>query len=305
MGSELSRGFIFGRKSAFNSPDIESKKFLADATQGITFYSEIASSGLSGQYFYKAFAENPEGINYGEEKQFTLPRITAGNSWQDGLRLDGSDEWWKSDWFGAFYTDLYPWVYHSNLGWVFVYENSAHGAWLYHERIGWIWTMPGVFPSLYINMREEWTYLNTERMNTTLYDYSRLEWFEPDKPIKVLGTISPLKGGSILGLGHYYRWDSVILEAKPNANFNFGGWSGDLNGVDERIVFEAVEDVNVEASFLLLPSAANNGKEVVEGALRALEKMESLTDSEKKKSIVELLILGKSQTSGLSIETSE
>jgi hypothetical protein len=65
--------------------------------------------------------------------------------------------------------------------------------------------------------------------------------------------------------------------------------------------FEAVRDMQVEASFLAIPSANSSAQEVVSGAVQVLEKMDHLTETEKKKSLAELLIFGKSATSGLSI----
>ena len=68
--------------------------------------------------------------------------------------------------------------------------------------------------------------------------------------------------------------------------------------------FEAIRNMEVDASFYSAPSAGTPAKEVVSGAAKALDKMD-LTEAEKKKSMAELLIFGKSKTSGLSIETSE
>jgi len=59
--------------------------------------------------------------------------------------------------------------------------------------------------------------------------------------------------------------------------------------------------MQVEASFLAIPSANSSAQEVVSGAVQVLEKMDHLTETEKKKSLAELLIFGKSATSGLSI----
>ena len=70
-------------------------------------------------------------------------------------------------------------------------------------------------------------------------------------------------------------------------------------------VFEAIKNIEVDASFIPLPSSTTTNKEVVEGAMKALNKMDSLTEAEKKKSISELLIFGISPTSGLSIIKSE
>jgi hypothetical protein len=212
--------------------------------------------------------------------------------------------WHRSPWFGYYFADFYPWVYHQNLGWVFVHVDSQWGAWLYHERLGWVWTTPDIFPSFFMGRRNEWTFLDTTREKTTMYDYLNQAWFEPDTPISIFGNALPSNGGEINGLGDYYRWDLVTLEAKPSANFNFGGWSGDISGVKKSQTFEAIRNMEVDASFIPLPSAGTPAKEVVSGAAKALDKMD-LTEAEKKKSIAELLIFGKSPTSGLSIETSE
>jgi len=238
------------------------------------------------------------------EKVFTLPKISTGKDWRDGMQVENFTHWWESDWLGLFYTELYPWVYHQKLGWVFVNVDSLQGAWLYRERLGWLWTMPNVFPSLHMSERKEWTYLDTTRERTTMYDYINQAWFEPDTPISILGMASPSNGGEIKGLGSYYRWDPIILEAKPSANFNFGGWSGDLIGVKKTHTFEAIRSLEIEASFIPLPSAGTSGKEVVNGVAKALDKMD-LTEPEKKKSMAELLIFGESKTSGLSIGGSE
>ena len=304
VGNQLKRGFLFGRNPITDINDPGLSTISAGTGESVTFSTLLESDDLGGGYSFMAFAENQEGINYGVEQEFTLPRITAGDGWTDGMQLGDSDTWWRSDWFGLFYTELYPWIYHQNLGWVFVNVDSTRGAWLYHERLGWVWTMPEIFPSLFMAKRNEWTYVDTTREKTTMYDYINQAWFEPDTPISILGKALPENGGEIKGLGSYYRWDPVTLEAKPAANFNFGGWSGDLSGVQKTHIFEAIRNMELDASFIPLPSPGTSGKEVVSGAAKALDKMD-LTETEKKKSMAELLIFGKSKTSGLSIDGSE
>ena len=70
-------------------------------------------------------------------------------------------------------------------------------------------------------------------------------------------------------------------------------------------VFEAIKNMEVDVSFIPLPSSTTTNKEVVEGSMKALNKMDNLNEAEKKKSISELLIFGISPTSGLSIIKSE
>lgn len=210
--------------------------------------------------------------------------------------------WKKAGWFGFFFADFYPWVYHSRLGWIFVTENSEMGAWFHRENLGWIWTNPNVFPALFMSDREQWVYLDMEQARTTLYDYLNREWFELDRPYAILGGAVPGNGGDIAGLGYYYRWQTVRMEARASNNFNFAGWGGDLKGMDAVQEFQAFRDMKVEASFMPLPAPGASAKEVVSGAVMVLEKMDNLTETEKKTSIAELLIFGESKTSGLSIK---
>ena len=210
--------------------------------------------------------------------------------------------WKKAGWFGLFFADFYPWVYHQGLGWIFVTENSQKGAWFHRENLGWIWTNPEVFPALFMADHEQWIYLDMEKVTTTIYDYLRGEWFELDKPYAILGGAVPGNGGDVAGLGYYYRWQTVRLEARASNNFNFAGWGGDLTGMNKVQEFQAFRDMQVEASFMPLPAPGASAKEVVSGAVMVLEKMDNLTEIEKKKSIAELLIFGKSETSGLSIQ---
>ena len=230
-----------------------------------------------------------------------VPRIVSSGEWVDGSQVDEFSGWWQSSWFGLYNGQFYPWVYHQNLGWVYVNSGSSEGSWLYHNRLGWMWTMPDVFPYLYLNKRDSWTYLSPERSKTTIYDYDEAEWFEPDTPIEIIGINDLPAGGEILGSGSYYRWDKVTLEARPNDNYNFAGWSGDFISMDPKIEFEALRHVEVKASFLALPSGSTSSTEVINGAREILNQMEHLTDAEREKSLAELLIYGKSATSGLSI----
>ena len=193
---------------------------------------------------------------------------------------------------GAFYAESYPWIYHQNLGWLFVHFDSPLGTWMYHERLGWLWTMPDVFPHLFLPKRNQWFHVSQSTSKTTIYDYQEQEWFEPDTPIRIFTEEEFHFGGEVTGYGYYYRWDPVILEARANANYNFAGWSGDINSMEKHIEFEALRDLKIDASFLAIPSANSSTTETIEN-FHVLNKMEHLSDAEKR-SIAELLIFGTS-----------
>jgi hypothetical protein len=226
---------------------------------------------------------------------------TSGLELFDGQKVDGLSDWWNSQWFGSFYTAYYPWVYNQGIGWVYVSTDQTFGTWLYRERLGWIWTMKDVFPALYMNKRKEWTFLDTSRSSTTLYDYSYLTWFELDTPVRITAGVTPSNGGTLSGLGYYYRWEDVMLEAKPKAGYNFGGWSGGLSSIEKVQNFEATQNLVLDVSFIPILSDSVGSSEALDWAIKAINKMDHLTDDQKKKSIIELYSSGKSSTSGLSI----
>ena len=224
------------------------------------------------------------------------------DNWMVATPVEGLYGWWESQWMGFYSADSYPWIYHQNLGWIFVSIESSEVIWFYHSRLGWLWTNPYQFPYLYLDKRDQWIYLNQSAAKTTVYDYQEEEWFEPDTPIEIFGEVTPSNSGDVIGFGNYYRWETVRLEAKAKSDSNFAGWSGDLNSMETVIEFEAIRNSMIDASFLIIPSGNTSGAEIVSKIKQIVEKMDHLTDAEKEKSIAELLIFGTSSTSGHSIK---
>lgn len=245
----LTFGFFIDREPITNLAAETVRKVIVTSLEESYFKVEMIPDSLGGHYYFIAFAENLEGIDYGVEQSFVIPRIISNGEWVDGGPLDKFTGWWKSSWFGIYNGQFYPWIYHQNLGWVYINSDNADGTWLYHERLGWVWTRHDTFPYIYLRKRLQWTYINLDRPKTTLYDYQTKEWFEPDTPIQIVGNVSPPNGGQINGFGYYYRWDEVRLEATPGINSTFTGWSGDINGVESIIIFEAIRNLNIKASF--------------------------------------------------------
>jgi hypothetical protein len=94
--------------------------------------------------------------------------------------LNGKDigaGWKYLDWFGYY---LLPnsssqWVYHADLGWVYLTEMSSSSIWMYHEKLGWAWTMPAFFPQSYILSKGNWVFLENKRY----FDYANGSWLRP------------------------------------------------------------------------------------------------------------------------------
>lgn len=73
----------------------------------------------------------------------------------DAVAMIGGWKW--IPWFGYFYTPVFPWMCHEELGWLlFDTEGSADGGFWFHENsLGWFRTAPGEFPEILRKETEE------------------------------------------------------------------------------------------------------------------------------------------------------
>jgi len=95
------------------------------------------------------------------------------------LLLEGvsiSAGWKEAGWFGFYYAQYYPWVYHENLGWIYVSEDVSNGAWFHREKLGWLWTNPSRYPHLFRSSDSHWLFVDVGHKPTRYYDYSIPSW---------------------------------------------------------------------------------------------------------------------------------
>ena len=96
-----------------------------------------------------------------------------------------AQDWAFVSWFGLFNTADAPWIYHSELGWLYAVKRSGDdGVLLYHPQLEWLWTTDEAFPYLYRLNQDRWLFLtrdNEERV--WFYDFeadSGNRWFTFD-----------------------------------------------------------------------------------------------------------------------------
>ena len=175
LTDDLKFGFYLSAEPILDPSQSGVEKIFSTSI-GDSSFTAVTSANLAA-YYYTAFAESMEGIQFGTEKAFLLPRVNGGGEWTDGSPIENFDNWWESEWFGLYSSTYYPWIYHKNLGWVYVYHGTTNGAWLYHQNLGWMWTNPDSFPYLYVSKASQWSYLNLVLFKTTLYDFTEKQWF--------------------------------------------------------------------------------------------------------------------------------
>ena len=169
-----------------------------------------------------------------------------------------------------YFAESFPWVFHENLGWVYVKQDNADNAWLYRENLGWVWITTaewwedfysnsqlqssGNFPFPYLfrygvdeNDTKTWTYLNRTLPDTTLYDFNETEWFLLDQPFDINITVLPSDGGSVVGGRQYYRWQNISLHAIPNTQYKFTKWDGHETSTSSDLKFFTNTDKSYKA----------------------------------------------------------
>ena len=83
--------------------------------------------------------------------------------WQNSPPLDLNIPDWKSEsWFGIFWDQNFPWIYHQHLGWLYMAGLSPENFWMHHESLGWIWTGFKYYPQAFSNNEQNWIYLYPE-----------------------------------------------------------------------------------------------------------------------------------------------
>ncbi len=94
--------------------------------------------------------------------------------WSQSEEFQGAKGWKSESWFGYFMDSQFPWVYHENLGWIFMGGVSANQFWFYSEKLGWVWTGLAHFPSLYSSNEKGWIYF--DKTKSAYYSYASNTW---------------------------------------------------------------------------------------------------------------------------------
>ena len=82
------------------------------------------------------------------------------------------DGWYKS-WLGMTYIPgAEGWIYHLELGWLFIEGIDQDSFWLYHGELGWLYISNSLFPFFFRHSTQGWLHYSQESDNYLLWDYS-------------------------------------------------------------------------------------------------------------------------------------
>ncbi len=95
----------------------------------------------------------------GQEFNATLLEVARSIS---GLQYRMGD-WMTSYWFGEFYGDYYPWLYHVDLEWQYAWGDGEGSLYLWDPDVQWRWTHRNLFPWAWEYADSQWVHLGAEQ----------------------------------------------------------------------------------------------------------------------------------------------
>jgi hypothetical protein len=92
-------------------------------------------------------------------------------------------QWKTTDWFGYFFDLEYPWIFHSQLGWLYYSKATVGGGfWAYSDGLGWWWSNKTQFTIdaatgknhryIFLSRKKEWVALDFSASNGAKRYYS-------------------------------------------------------------------------------------------------------------------------------------
>jgi hypothetical protein len=92
-----------------------------------------------------------------------------------------SHGWKDASWFGTYYAEFFPWVYHESMGWLYIIQQQNTQVWMWKSSQGWLWTTPQLFPFYYQSEKKRWAYSGSGDFMGMYYLFG-----EPDPGWKIL-----------------------------------------------------------------------------------------------------------------------
>ena len=176
----LQQGFVVGRQPdpEVEQNDVESFPGVSGEQPGV-FFHKLTNLRPQATYYARAYARNAEGVTYGEQVKFTTETTFDSGPLANAAEIPGKQNWRESHWFGSFYQTHRNWIYHAELGWLYVSGNDSSNIWLWSPRLQWLWTSQGIYPYLYRHLENDWyLFLQDFPNRTILFRYATREWVD-------------------------------------------------------------------------------------------------------------------------------
>ncbi len=159
----------------------DSEFFTIDKSTGEVSLVEDPDYETQSSYTFIVLATNV--FNNTTELTVTLEVSDLEEEWYSNS-ADLGNEWIRSDWLGDFSIIAYPWIYHSEHGWMYSFPSSTESDNIYfwdNSMNSVIWTSKDVYPLLYRFTDKSWIwYLKESKDPRRFVNLATSEWEESE-----------------------------------------------------------------------------------------------------------------------------
>ena len=149
----------------------------------------------------------------------------------------GSSNWYESSWLGVYFESSNPWVYQTNLGWLYIPFSNAENFWMYHADLKWFWTTSSIYPWVYVNEIKDWRYYLPQ---LGFYRADTQTWSSPSELVtefsqndSVAYNSAYYSSGAITSNSNISAWFDRSLEINGLKLFVAGAVGGQIAVPDE------------------------------------------------------------------------
>ena len=146
------------------------KSIVSDDYKFEVSWGEVTSGMNSEPYVYQSNASGFLDILLGMMSGDSTVLLSQGAEVVAG--------WKKAGWFGFFFGEHYPWVYHQHFNWIFIEEKPSKGLWFYHSTMHWAWTNHKVYPYIFLQSEQKWIYAGLEQNPGRIFDFQKKSWVD-------------------------------------------------------------------------------------------------------------------------------
>lgn len=165
--NQMEVGFFVANNLAMD-PNSPGTQKISGTFESSTHFSSAFSVGTQRVLYFKAYAENQNGIYFGNSRKVLIEKnLTEQNETPHRQALsiirEGTIElaggWRQSSWFGNYLDHGNGWIYHQIHGWLYMVHDGKTGIWAWSENRGWIWSNKEIYPFLYQSNIGNWIYV--------------------------------------------------------------------------------------------------------------------------------------------------
>ena len=149
----------------------DQSRILVDSHSGVLRFAEVPDyeyphdSDIDNQYFITLNISDGYASTQVNISVTVLDIDDSASSADSAIHLFNGyvlgEGWRQASWFGTYFSELYPWIYHTGLRWVYVVQSQNGNTWMWKNNQGWLWTTPSIFPFYYQNSSGNWAYLGS------------------------------------------------------------------------------------------------------------------------------------------------